>query len=162
MAVFLEGDVSLAISESQKKLGYSGLRPLQDLVVKKFLQGKDVFVSLPTGSGKSLCYCILPAVFDILRKVKDASIVVVVSPLVALMKDQVSAMTKRGMKAVYASELSDDDTAMDVCSGQFQLVYMSPESLLTDVRWRDMLQSPVYEENLVALIVDEAHCVTKW
>ena len=95
-------------------------------MVRKFLQGQDVFVSLPTGSGKSLCYCILPTMFDTLKKVKESSIAVVVSPLVALLKDQVSAMTKRGVKAVYASGLDDDDTAMDVCSGQFQLVYLSP------------------------------------
>ena len=62
-------------------------------------------MSLPTASGKSLHYCILPVVFDTLRKVNEASIVVVVSPPVVLMKGQVSAMTKRGVKAVYASEL---------------------------------------------------------
>ena len=160
--MFPESDILRAASEALKRLGYSELRPQQEEVVRKFVQGHDVFVSLPTGSGKSLCYCILPEVFDILRKVKDTSIFLVVSPLIVLMKDQVTAMEKREVTAVYASEKLDEDTAMDVCIGKYQLVYMSPESLLTDERWRDMLQSPIYEANLVALAVDEAHCVTKW
>ena len=78
------------------------------------------------------------------------------------MKDQVTAMEKREVTAVYASEKLDEDTEMDVCIGKYQLVYKSPESLLTNVRWRDMLQSPIYEANLVAFAVDETHCVTKW
>ncbi len=162
MAGYLESDAHLAIAAAVRKLGYSELRPKQELVVKKFVRGQDVFVSLPTGSGKSLCYCILPTVFDGLRKVEGQSIVVVVSPLISLMKDQVLAMSRRGVKAVYVGECEDNKAVIDVCGGNFQLVYMSPESLLTDDRWRDMLQSPLYKDNLVGLIVDEAHCVKKW
>ncbi len=97
--------------------------------------GKDVFVSMPTGSGKSLCYCLLPKVFDALRgstSVEMQAVVIVVSPL------------------------------DEVCSRRYQLVYLSPEALLTNATWRDMLQCPVYQQNLVALVVDEAHCVKKW
>ncbi len=162
MACYREADINRATATAVKKLGYSELRAKQALVVKKFVHGQDVFVSLPTGSGKSLCYCILPTVFDGLRGVEGLSIVVVVSPLIALTKDQVQAMTRRGVKAVYVGECEDDKAIMDVCSGNFQLVYMSPESLLTDIRWRDMLQSPIYRENLIGLVVDEAHCVKKW
>ena len=71
-------------------------------------------------------------------------------------------MEKREVTAVYASEKLDEDTAVHVCIGKYQLVYKSPEWLSTDVHWRDVLQSPIYEASLVAFAVDETHCVTKW
>jgi superfamily II DNA helicase RecQ len=153
-----------AITEGTEQLGYAELRPNQALGVKHFLGGKDVFVCLPTGSGKSLCYCLLPKVFDIFRgskSIETQSIVIVVSPLVALMKDQVKQMTERNMRTIYVGDV-DSETENVVCDGKYQLVYLSPEALLTNMTWRDMLQSPVYQQNLVALVVDEAHCVKKW
>ena len=81
-----------AISEAIKKLGYSELHHQQELVLEQFVEGRDAFVSLPTGSGKLLCYFILPRVYDILKGVtstESQSVAVVVSPLIALMKDQV-------------------------------------------------------------------------
>jgi len=162
--MYSSGEIHHAITEATRVLGYTELRPNQERVVTHFLSGNDVFVSLPTGSGKSLCYCLLPKAFDVLRKSKTSdtqSVVIVVSPLIALMKDQVRQMTERNVKAVYVGEI-DDATETEVCEGQFQLVYLSPEALLTNSTWRDMLQSPVYQSNLVALVVDEAHCVKKW
>ena len=97
-----------------EKLGYTKLRPNQEKVVEYFVQGRDVFVGLPTGSGKSLCYCILPTVFDMLRGSNGLSIVVVVSPLIALMKDQVRTMKEKGMSAVYVGDLRDDDAIAEV------------------------------------------------
>ena len=85
-----------------------------------------MFVSLPTGSGKSLCYCLLPSVFDALRVTEGRSIVVIVSPLISLMKDQVRAMKERNMRAVYVGDCTDDErAATDTCAGKYQLVYMS-------------------------------------
>ena len=101
-----------------------------------------MFVRLPTGSSKSLCYCILPGVFDELRNQVDMSIAIVVSPLIALMEDQVRSMTERGVKAIYVGN-ADDNQPSAVCEGKYRLLFMSPETLLGDVRWRDMLQSPV-------------------
>lgn len=88
MMEYSEELVMSAATKAAADLGYTALKPYQKLVVKHFVRGSDVFVSMPTGSGKSLCYCLLPRVFNILRK--KPSIVVVVSPLIALMKDQVS------------------------------------------------------------------------
>ena len=81
------------------------LRPLQELAVKIFAQGNDVFMKLPTGSGKSACFCIIPPLFDALRN-EPGSIAIMVSPLVALMKDQVEAMKKRGISVVYVGDSS--------------------------------------------------------
>lgn len=125
---------------------------------------RDVFVCLPTGSGKSLCYCILPYAFDELRSItgtEKRSIVLVVSPLIALMKDQVRSMVERNITAIYAAE-ADDKAVEDIILGRYQLVFMSPEMLLRDENWRDMLVSTHYQENLMAFVVDEAHCVKKW
>lgn len=79
----------------------------------------------------------------------------------ALMKDQVAAMSKREVKAVFVGDCGQSEQDF-ICEGKYQIVYMSPEALLTDMRWRDMLLSPTYINNLVGLIVDEAHCVKKW
>ena len=70
-------------------------------------------------------------------------------------------MIEREMSAVYVGD-ADSTTETEVCEGKYQLVFLSPEALLTNPMWRDMLQSPVYHSNLVALVVDEAHCVKKW
>ena len=83
-----EGLVVESILHAARRLGYHDLREHQLDAAKKFLQGNDVFVSLPTGSGKSLIYAVLPFAFDHLRG-SEGSIVVVVSPLLSLMKDQV-------------------------------------------------------------------------
>ena len=149
-----------AVGVAVAALGYAELRPQQRAAVEHFLDGKDVFVCLPTGSGKSLCYCLLPKAFDVLRRYSQ-SVVVVVSPLIALMKDQVRAMRQRRVAAVYTGEM-DDEAETNVGLGKYQLVFMSPEALLADDRWCDMLMSPFYKENLMGLVVDEAHCVKKW
>ncbi len=103
MANYSERDIQSAIFKASEKLGYAELCAKQEAAVKSFLKGQHVFVCLPTGSGKSLCYCLLPEAFDRLRRCQELraqSVVVVVSPLIALMKDQVRAMTERNVTAV--------------------------------------------------------------
>ena len=158
---YSESEIEKAISKAAEDLGYSQLRPQQRKAVKLFIKGRDVFVNLPMGSGKSLCYWLLPKTFDYLRREVTQSVAVIVSPLIALMKDQVRAMTQRNVSAVYAGE-AEGETERDICCAKYQLVYLSPEALLNDSRWRDMLLGPVYQERLVALVIDEAHCVKKW
>jgi len=111
-----------AVAAATREMGYSKLRANQEAVVRHFMSGRDVFVSLPTGSGKSLCYCILPRVFDKLRKIETCesrSMAVVVSPLIALMKDQVMSMTRRDVTAMYVGEVEEDSgTFLDICEGR--------------------------------------------
>ena len=160
-AAFSESAVDSAIRRAAEKLGYSKLCHQLVRAVKNFVQGNDIFVSQPTGSGKSLCYCILPATFNSFGA-DGRSISVIVSSLISLMKDQVRAMEWRGTRVVYVGDCSEERREVEVCCGNYQLVYMSPEALLMDETWRDMLVSPVYRQYLVALVVDEAHCVKKW
>jgi ATP-dependent DNA helicase RecQ len=148
-----------AMTASAKALGYGQLTNNQRKVLRSFLLGSDVFASLPTGSGKPLCYWVLPGAFNVLRKI-NTSIVLIVSPLIALMKDQVERLKVKRVKAVYAGS---DQCEMDrVYEGYYQMIFLSPESLLTTNKWRDILLSDVYQRNLVAVVIDEAHCVKKW
>lgn len=78
--------------------GYPVLKKEQEQAILSFVTGEDVFVSLPTGYGKSLCFALLPSVFDQIKGVDKKSVVIVVSPLIALMKDQVSTFQPKGFQ----------------------------------------------------------------
>ncbi len=133
-ARFPESAIKEAVVKAASDLGYKELYPKQDLVVGEFILGNDVFVCLPTGFGKSLCYCILPRTFDYLKGGHDVStqhLVVIVSPLISLMKDQVRAMRERNISSVYVGE-AEGEVENSICSGCFQLVFISPEALITD------------------------------
>ena len=96
--------VTDAIRVAAESMGCPELRRLQETAVRAFVNGRDVFVSIPTGGGKSLCYSLLPSVFDILRG-KPQSLAIIVSPLVALMKDQVRALSQRMGDAMLRDEM---------------------------------------------------------
>ena len=156
------------VNEAALEMGYSSIRDKQKEAILGFLSGRDVFVSLPTGSGKSLCYSILPKVFDRVRKA-SGSIVIVVSPLVSLMKDQVHSLETKGIKSVFVtkdtakdSESGDSSFEQQLYEGSFQVVFFSPEALLCNDTWRELLQTSIYQKNVVAFVIDEAHLVKKW
>ena len=93
-------------------------------------------------------------------ELQSQSIVVVVSPLLSLMKDQVSCFNSRGLNCEFVSiEQTDANTVARVDNGECQLLYISRESMQTVLHWQQVLQSTVYQENLVRVIIDEAHCV---
>lgn len=134
------------------------------MVITEFVSGRDVFAALPTGYGKSLCYGCLPRVYDDLRSC-SGSIAVVVSPLLALMKDQVESFKKRGISAAIVTSESDAESERiksGVLEGRYQLVFISPEQLIVKEKFRCMCQNEIYTERLVSLVIDEAHCVKKW
>uniref|UniRef100_A0A1X7VKG1 Helicase ATP-binding domain-containing protein n=1 Tax=Amphimedon queenslandica TaxID=400682 RepID=A0A1X7VKG1_AMPQE len=138
------------------------LKDKQVEAIYSFMNGCDVFVALPTGYGKSLIYAFLPSVFD-LYKGQEGSIVICISPLVSLMMDQKSKFTHQGIKAVFVGEeQTDEDAIRSVLTGKVQLVYISPENIMCNPLFRNMILSPLYKEKLVALVVDEAHCVKTW
>ena len=159
---YSSSEIDRAIGYAAGKLEYS-LKAKQREAVELFLNGRDTFVSLPTGYGKSLCYCLLPFAFDALRGAAGRSIVICISPLTALMLDQRNKYTLRGLATEFVGEAQDDPEVLrNVQEGKYQLMYVSPESIIGDTRWREMLHTQVYQENLVAFVVDEAHCVKKW
>ena len=123
-------------------------------------ESKDVFVNLPTGFGKSLLYQALPLVFDLTSQ-EPGHIVVVVSPLISLMEDQVSHLKELGLRAANISSLADGERTR-VESGEYSLVYGSPEAWLNKERGRFMLTNSVYSKKLCAIAVDQAHVVRQW
>lgn len=133
--------------------GYNSFRPLQLEIITSAVEGRDSVVLMPTGGGKSICYQI-PALLS------EGGMTIVVSPLIALMKDQVTALTSNGIPAAAVNSLQSDEENRHILeqlfSGRVKILYISPERLLTEIdRWsRDL---PV---SLIA--IDEAHCISQW
>ncbi|XP_035691319.1 ATP-dependent DNA helicase Q-like SIM [Branchiostoma floridae] len=124
-------------------------------------QRNDVFACLPTGYGKTEIYTLVPLVMERMRG--KQCIMLVVSPLLSLMQDQVERLQRRGISAAYIGETQKDpEIKRGVVEGKYSLVFASPEALLNSKTWRGMLTSSTYREKLVAMTVDEAHCVTTW
>ena len=94
---------------------------------------------------------------------QEGSIVICVSPLVSLMMDQKARFTPKGIVAEFVGEEQTDENCIrSVITGSAQLVYISPESLICNHIFRNMIMSPIYKEKLVAFVIDEAHCVKSW
>lgn len=133
--------------------GYDTFRPRQEEIISAALEGRDVLAILPTGGGKSVCFQV-PA---LMRE----GIAIVVSPLIALMKDQVQNLARRGIKAlaVYSGMSAREiDVALDnAVYGDYKFLYVSPERLNTPV-----FQTRVQKMAVSFLVVDEAHCISQW
>jgi ATP-dependent DNA helicase RecQ len=133
--------------------GYNDFRPLQRDIIESTLAGRDVFALLPTGGGKSLCFQI-PALLQ-------PGLTVVVSPLIALMKDQVDQLQAVGVAATYLnSTLTADESRSRLRGlhrGEWRLLYVAPERLMLD-NWQENLKN----WNVTAIAIDEAHCVSEW
>ena len=115
----------VALAEVVKKLGYHKLKGKQEEVILAFVNSKDVFVSLPTGSGKSLCYAVLPCNLHSRQK---ESLIIVISPLISLMKDQVRSLKERNLTAVCISDVKGTEVVEEIASGCYQVIFMSPEA----------------------------------
>ena len=151
-----------AVSAAGRALHFETLTEEQRTAIVNFVRGRDVFVCLPTGSGKSVCFAVLPVAFDILRG-RKGSLCIVVSPLIALMKDQVRVYKERGVSTAYiGSEQQDRTVYEEIRSGKVQLIYMTPEAIADNEHHRSLLQEQAVLENLVAFVVDEAHCIQTW
>src|SRR4051812_17312428 len=137
----------------KRTFGYSSFRPLQREICEATLAGRDVFALLPTGGGKSLCFQ-LPAM-------TRPGLTVVVSPLIALMKDQVDGLRASGVPATFlnSSLASGESSARlrGLHNGQYRLLYVAPERLMLSGFLADLQR---WDVKLLA--VDEAHCISEW
>jgi len=133
--------------------GYEEFRPLQEDIIESVLAGKDTLALLPTGGGKSIC-------FQVPAMCKDG-ICIVISPLIALMKDQVNNLRKKNIKAeaIYSGmSKSDIDRILDNCKyGDVKFLYLSPERLKSD-----LALTRISQMNVQLIAVDEAHCISQW
>lgn len=137
----------------QKIFGYNEFRGSQAEIIDQVIQGNDALVLMPTGGGKSLCFQI-PAIVR-------PGVGIVISPLIALMQDQVDALLQLGVKAAFLNSSLDGYTAnkieRDLCEGKFDLLYVAPERLLTP-RFLQLLT----QIKIALFAIDEAHCVSQW
>src|SRR5256885_13515274 len=136
-----------------KHWGYPEFRPLQEDIILSVLEGKDTLALMPTGGGKSVCFQI-PAL-------AKEGICVVISPLIALMKDQVEQLKSKNIRAasvVSGMNKKEVDIILDNCIyGNYKFLYVSPERLESELFLARFPKMPV---NLLA--VDEAHCISQW
>ncbi|GAB3816193.1 DNA helicase RecQ [Pontibacter rugosus] len=133
--------------------GYEQFRPMQEQIIESVLQGQDVVVLMPTGGGKSVCYQV-PAVVQ-------PGICVVISPLIALMKDQVEALLVNGIPAAYLNSSQNSEQQYQIenqcLEGKLKLLYVSPEKLLSSG-----FMSFLNRIKVSLFAVDEAHCISAW
>ena len=142
----------ILISALKRYFGYTTFRPFQREIIQEIMAGRDAFVLMPTGGGKSVCYQ-LPAMLM-------PGLAIVVSPLISLMKDQVDALCAAGMPAAALNSALTEKEQMqleaDCLAGRVKLLYVSPEMALAKMH---SLLSHI-QINLFA--IDEAHCISQW
>ena len=136
-----------------KYWGFSSFRPLQEDIINSVLLGKDCLALLPTGGGKSICFQVPALMMD--------GICIVVSPLIALMKDQVENLTSRGIKAISINSSmhrQEIDIALDNCvHGNIKFLYLSPERLETEI-----VKARLLKMKICLVAIDESHCISQW
>ena len=137
----------------EKYWGFRSFRPSQEEIINSVLAGNDTLALLPTGGGKSICFQVPGLVND--------GICIVVSPLIALMKDQVENLTQKGIKAIAitsAMHKREIDIALDNCvHGNIKFLYLSPERLETEI-----VKARLQKMNVNLIAVDESHCISQW
>jgi ATP-dependent DNA helicase RecQ len=143
-----------AVTDALKRyFGFGAFRPLQEAIVGDVLAGRDVFALLPTGGGKSLCYQ-LPALLT-------PGLTVVISPLIALMKDQVDALTTAGIPATFLNSSLDygdvRERIENLRDGKYRLLYVAPERLAMP-----SFAAELQTLDVARFAVDEAHCISEW
>ncbi|WP_209816981.1 DNA helicase RecQ [Acidovorax delafieldii] len=145
----------------QAVFGYERFRGPQQAIVEHVIAGGDALVLMPTGGGKSLCYQV-PA---IVRQQQGRGVTIVVSPLIALMHDQVGALHEAGVSAAFLNSTLSYDETQDVelrlQTGDITLLYAAPERLNTP-RFLGLLDSLYHGGHLSLFAIDEAHCVSQW
>ncbi|CCZ11972.1 aTP-dependent DNA helicase RecQ [Prevotella sp. CAG:1092] len=150
------------LSTLKRYFGYNSFRPLQENIIRHILSNKDSLVLMPTGGGKSICYQI-PALMM-------PGTAIVVSPLISLMKDQVESLRANGIAAAAlnsnASEAENHDIAERAYRGEYKLLYVSPEKLLSKIQYGILSNScgtaPAGSLKVSMFAIDEAHCISQW
>ena len=139
----------------RSKFNLEALKPFQEETIRELLKGRDSFVSIKTGGGKSICYQGFQAMWAELHKCECS--VLVVAPLISIMKEQCEYLKSCDFIATYIGRDPNEET--DIINGRFQFLFASPESILSVQKWRDML---TVSKQYKLFFVDEAHTILHW
>ncbi len=135
----------------KKHFGFENFRPNQEEIINSVLEGKDTVAIMPTGGGKSICFQLPALVLD--------GLTIVVSPLIALMKDQVDSLKANGIKAAFLNSTLDNSEMQDlmeqIAAKELKLLYIAPESF-------EYIENILKTEKISLIAVDEAHCISSW
>ena len=138
-------------STLKEYFGYDTFRPLQEKIINSVFEGQDNLVIMPTGGGKSICFQLPAILLD--------GITIVISPLIALMKDQVDGLTTNGIAAAYLNssqkESEQQEVYTKIAAGEIKLLYTAPESL-------SYLEHIFNSQTISLIAIDEAHCISSW
>lgn len=176
----MDEDTSFSSSQFEESLKYAAqklripnFRPEQKDAILNFLKGHDVFLALPTNSGKSKIFQGIPLCHDFLNRQQSQAaksslapdgraIAIVISPIVAIIEQQVAELTEKGVSALY---LRVDDNwgheSAKIKSGQYSVLYTSPETLANSSA-KDLLSSSQVRTKICGIFVDESHCIEQW
>ncbi|XP_048763913.1 probable ATP-dependent DNA helicase RecS [Ostrea edulis] len=142
----------MAIAE---RFGISKLKDFQEDTINKLLEGRDVYLSMKTGGGKSLCYQAFPLLWT--EKHRNPCNVLVITPLISIMKEQCESLMSLGFTATYIGRNSEEDD--QITDEKFQFLFTSPEAILSVTKWREMVTR---SQHFKLIVVDEAHTVLRW
>lgn len=141
----------------KKYFGYNSFRLKQENIINNVLEKRDTLVLMPTGGGKSLCYQVPAMIFD--------GLTLVVSPLIALMKDQVDALRLNGIEAAFLNSTQTSEEQEQLIqrtrSGDLKLLYLAPEKLMSGDQYSTFLDS-IKKSQVRLIAIDEAHCISHW
>ena len=167
--VRFEGDLQQALEESLSFFPVIQLTAEQRFIIEKIVGRRDVFGQLPTGYGKSLTFQLLPGVLKSLNAkgydFPSTPLVVVISPLMSIVEDQVKYLRSIWIQAAYIGESKTKDAEILNGEGVFSLLFAlfgSLESLTGDKKFREMFSKEFYRKNTVAVVCDEVHTAVHW
>ncbi len=165
---FLESDFIDAVLSAAEQLQINGVKEHQQRALIELLKGHDVFVNLPTGYGKSLIFHGAPLCKDFLNAKKGIhtprSLAIVVSPVVALIEDQIQQLNRVEVHALHLYGVRDnlwDNKIKDIKDGKYSIIFASPE-VLTSTDVKELLASSEVRDSICGIFVDECHCISKW
>lgn len=160
----ISAEAAVAAAFQSLKTDYRNPKAEQKEAAKSILEGKDVFAQLPTGFGKTTILALLPLAFDSLRRLPVKSCVVLcLSPLIALMHDQVKRLSEMGLDVCAIQSGQDNrEILRNIENNQYQIIMTSPEMILNNNEVRRCIQDEKVKKRIVSVVIDEAHCIASW